>query len=94
MALWLVALYEFVPMSNCSMGMMKLPFMLGIVPPITGVLTLPTFFLLAFFETKNLSNKLVQTLLALVIQLPLSFVIAALVTPIDGGMMWECMLGL
>ena len=93
MALWFVALYDVLPLGGCSMGIMKLPFMLGIVPPITGVVTLPTFYILSVCEKKGISNKLAQTVMALLFHLPLSFAIAILVTPIEGGMMWRCMFG-
>ena len=93
LALCFVALYEVWPLSGCSMGIMKLPFMLGIVPPITGVLTLPAYFVLFLCEKRGINNKLVQTFFALSIQLPLSALIAALVTPIDNGMMWQCIVG-
>ena len=92
-ALWFVALYDVWPIADCSMGMMKLPFMLGMVPPITGVLSLPTFLMLSWCEKNGISNKLLQTGMALLVQMPLSFIVAALVTPIEGGTIWHCMFG-
>ena len=92
LVLSLLALYETGPLTGCSMGIMKLPFILGIVPPVTGVVSLPTFFALSMCDKYGIRNKLAQTFVALLIHLPLSFTIAALVTPIEGGMMWRCVL--
>lgn len=72
------------------MGLMRLPFMLGIVPPVTGVLSLPTFYALSICEKQGIDNQLVQALVALVIQMPLAFVITALVTPLGDGQLWDC----
>jgi hypothetical protein len=91
--MWFFALYEVGPLSGCQMGLMLLPFMLGIVPPITGVLSLPTYLILILFERKGLTNQLAQTFIALIFQLQLSFVIAALVTPIENDMMWRGVIG-
>lgn len=93
MIMWLFALYEIGPLSGCEMGIMRLPFMLGIVPPITGVVCLPTFLVIMLCKKHGVGNPLAQAFIALLFQLPISFVIAALVTPIENGMMWRCVLG-
>ncbi len=88
--IWLCALYEVGPLQSCAMGIMRFPYILGVVPPIAGVLTLPIFFLMNLCDRLGIRNNMFRTAIALVIQLPLTFLISAFVTPIDDGMMWRC----
>ena len=90
MVLWIMALYETGPFNGCSMGIMRLPFMLGIVPPVTGVLSLPAYMAMTLSEKRGLKNELLQTLVGVVIQLPLSFLAAIFVTPLEDRLLWEC----
>ena len=75
------------------MGIMRLPFMLGIVPPVTGVLSLPAYLVMTLLEKRGLNNELVQTLIGVTVQLPLSFLTAVLVTPLDDKLLWQCIIG-
>ena len=88
--LWFFAMFEMGPFSGCEMGIMRFPFMLGIVPPVTGVLSLPTYYALILCEKQGINNQLAQALVALIIQLPLAFVITTLVTPLNDGQLWDC----
>ena len=88
--LWFFALFEVGPLSGCAMGIMRLPFMLGIVPPVTGVLSLPTYYALTLCEKQGIDNQLLQALVALIIQMPLAFLITTLVTPLEDGRLWDC----
>ena len=72
------------------MGIMRLPFMLGIVPPVTGVLSLPTYYALTICEKQGINNQLIQALVAFLIQMPLALVITAFVTPLEEGRLWDC----
>ncbi len=90
MILWFFAIFEVGPLAGCSMGIMRLPFMLGIVPPVTGVLSLPTYYALTICEKHGIENQLVQAFVSLVIQMPLAFLITALVTPLEDGQLWDC----
>ncbi|MEM8487229.1 MAG: hypothetical protein AAF564_16875 [Bacteroidota bacterium] len=91
--LWFFAIFEVGPLTGCSMGIMRLPFMLGIVPPVTGVLSLPTYFALTLCDKYGIENQLAQAMVALLIQMPLAFVITALVTPLEDGQLWDCVVG-
>ena len=91
--LWVFAMFEIGPLSGCAMGIMRLPYMLGIVPPVTGVLSLPTYYVLTICENRGIENQLTQAFVAVVIQLPLSFIISALVTPLNEGLLWSCVVG-
>ncbi|MBX2820705.1 MAG: hypothetical protein KTR29_13520 [Rhodothermaceae bacterium] len=91
--LWIFALYEIGPFSGCSMGIMRLPFILGIVPPVTGVLSLPAYIIMIVSERRGIKNKLLQTLMGVLVQLPLSFIITVFVTPLEEQPLWECIFG-
>lgn len=93
MVLWFFAIFEVGPLAGCSMGLMRLPFMLGIVPPVTGVLSLPTYYVLTLCEKYGIENQLLQAFVALFIQLPLAFTITTLVTPLEEGLLWDCVMG-
>ncbi len=67
--------------------------MLGIVPPVTGVLSLPTYYALTVCEKQGIRNQLLQALVAILIQLPLAFIITTLVTPLENGQLWTCVMG-
>ncbi|MEZ4703137.1 MAG: hypothetical protein R2834_22610 [Rhodothermales bacterium] len=88
--IWFLALYGGGPLSDCKMGIMRFPYILGIVPPIAGVLTLPIFFVMSLCDRFGIHNAVGRTAIALVLQLPITFLISVLVTPIDDGMMWRC----
>ncbi len=90
--LWVFAMFEVGPLTGCSMGIMRIPFMLGIVPPVTGVLSLPTYYALTICEKQGIDNQLVQAFVALIIQMPLAFVITTLVTPLENGLLWDCVI--
>jgi hypothetical protein len=92
--IWIFALYQTGPLQGCEMGIMRFPYILGIVPPVAGVLTLPIFFVMNLCERWGVENEVARTAIALVIQLPATFLISALVTPIDDGMMWRCVFGM
>lgn len=91
--LWVFALYEMGPFSGCSMGIMRLPFIFGIVPPVTGVLSLPAYLVMIISERRGITNKLVQTFIGVLVQLPLSFFTAVFVTPLETQPLWECIFG-
>ena len=90
--LWFIAMFEVGPLAGCSMGLMRFPFMLGIVPPVTGVLSLPTFYVLTLCAKQGIRNQLIQAFVALSIQLPLAFLITTLVTPLEDGRLWTCVM--
>lgn len=88
--IWFLALSGMGPMQACEMGIMRFPYVLGVVPPIAGVLTLPIFYVMSRLDKRQFHNNLARTAIALVLQLPATFLISILVTPIDDGMMWRC----
>ncbi len=90
LVLWILALYETGPFAGCSMGIMRLPFMLGIVPPVTGVSSLPAYLVMALSAKRGITNKLLQTLIGVSIQLPLAFVASIFVTPLENELLWRC----
>ena len=91
--LWIFALYEFGPFAGCPMGIMRLPFILGIVPPVTGVFSLMAYLIMILSERRGIKNKLLQTFMGVLVQLPLSFIVAVFVTPLEQQPLWECIFG-
>ena len=91
--MWYWAWYGAGPLDGCDLGLMLWPYMLGIVPPVAGVLAIPAHFLMLLLGRQGLKNWFIKTCLALLLQLPLLLLVAISVTPLETGSMWSCAFG-